>query len=150
MELQGRGETMSKIWFTETDNLIKSIEQERQSLAEEHEKLGRTLAAKNEELAHWKAVRESYQRRQDLEAPQPSLFLQEPNLLNLSLRGTILFVRDQNEGNIPMKQVTHLFRGKVTNPNHAASTAYGTVKRLIKQGKVAKVRPGLYRWVNGA
>jgi hypothetical protein len=141
---------MSKIWLTETENLIGDVVQERQALAVEYEKLSKLLAAKDEELAHWKAVLQSYQKRQELEAPQPSLFLQQPDdLRNLSHRDVFLLVRDQNEGFIPMKQVTGLFKSKVANPDHAAAGAYSTLRRLVKQGKVAKVRAGLYRWVNG-
>lgn len=140
---------MSKLWLTETENLIEAIEQEKQILDEEHEKLGRALTAKGEELAHWKAVLQSYRGRQELEAPQPSLFLQGTNLAGLSHRDIVNLVRDQNGGNIPMTQVTELLKSKVTTPSHAASTAYSTVKRLVKQGQVMKVRPGLYKWVNG-
>ena len=140
---------MSKLWLSETETLIQAIDAERKVLAEEYEKLGKALAAKEEDLAHWTAVRQSYQKRQVLEAPQPSLFLQEANIDTLSYREIVILVRDQNEGNIPMTQVTEILKGKVTNPEHAASSAYSTIKRLVKQGKAAKVRPGLYRWVNG-
>ena len=140
---------MSKQWLSETENLIHSVAAERNALAEEYEKLSKALMAKEEELTHWKAVLLSYQIRQELEAPQPSLFLQEANIDDLSYRDIVTFVRDQNEGNIPMTQVTALLKEKVTTPSHAASVAYSTVKRLMKQGKVAKVRPGLYRWING-
>lgn len=140
---------MSKLWLAETENMIEAIKQERQALSEEYEKLGTKLAAKDEELTHLVAARQTYQRRQKLEAPQPSLFLQETNIDDLSYRDIVTLVRDQNDGSIPMTQVTALLKEKVTNPSHAASSAYSTVKRLIKQGKVAKVRPGLYRWVNG-
>ena len=141
---------MSKLWLTETENLIEAIEQERQSLAEEHEKLGKALGAKDQELANWRAVLQSYRIRQEFEAPQRSLFLQETNIEALSYREIVTLVRDQNEGNIPMIQVTELLKTKVANPSHAASAAYSTVKRLVTQEKVTKVRPGLYRWVNGA
>ena len=47
---------MGKQWLEETENLIQSVKQERQALAEEYEKLGRELAAKDEELTHWQAV----------------------------------------------------------------------------------------------
>ena len=75
---------MSKLWLTETENLIEAIEQEKQSLDEEYEKVGRALAARVEELAHWMAVLQSYRERQKSEAPQPSLFLQEANIDDLT------------------------------------------------------------------
>lgn len=140
---------MSKQWLVETENQILQIQQDRDSLAQEHEQLGRALAAKDEELDHWEAVLQSYRRRQELESPQPTLFLQERNIDNLSWREIVLLVSGENDSQIPMKQVTTLLRGKVSNPDHAASAAYSTVKRLVKQGKVVKVRPGLYKWVNG-
>ena len=139
---------MSKQWLVETENQILQIQQDRDSLAQEHEQLGRSLAAKDEELDHWEAVLQSYRRRQELESPQPTLFLQERNIDNLSWREIVLLVSGENDSQIPMKQVTTLLRGKVSNPDHAASAAYSTVKRLVKQGKVVKVRPGLYKWVN--
>ena len=105
------------------------------------------MAAKDEELGHWEAVLLSFRKRQELEAPQPT-FHQDRNIDNLSWREIVLLVSDENDGQIPMKQVTTLLRGKVSNPDHAASAAYSTVGRLVKQGKVAKVRPGLYKWAN--
>lgn len=141
---------MSKQWLEETESQIKAIQQERQVVVEEYEKLGKELAAKDAALIHWHATLDDYKKRQQIETPQPSLFLQEPNIRNLSQREVVLLVRDQNEGNIPMRQVTQAFRGIVTTPDHAASSAYTVVRRLMKQGKIVKVRPGLYRWVNGA
>ena len=141
---------MSKIWLEEAENLLRGFEQERKVLAEECEKLTSELAAQEENLAHWQAVIQSYKRRQELEAEKPSMFLLEPNLHNLSQREIVLHVRDQNGGNIPMKKVTNLLRRTVATPDHAASSAYTAIGRLMKQMKVKKVRPGLYRWVNGA
>lgn len=140
---------MSKQWIEETENLIHSIEKEYQAIADEHQKLGRELEAKEAELTHWKAALQSYQNRQAV--PQPSLFLQGiSNKDSLTHKEILLLVRDQNDGFIPMRQVTDIFKGKVANPDHAASAAYSTLKRVLKQGKVTKVRAGLYRWVNGA
>ena len=142
---------MGKAWIEETENLIGNIEQEVKVLAQEQDKLTRELSAKGEELAHWKAILQSYRDRRELGVPQPNIFLQKAGTYKeLPHREILLLVRDQNEGNIPMKQVTELFKGKVTNPVHAAASAYSTLRRLVKQGKVTKVRPGLYRWVNGA
>ena len=140
---------MSKQWLVETENQILQIRQDRDSLAQEHEQLGRALTAKDEELDHWEAVLQSYRKRQELEAPL-SEFLQERNIEDLSCREIVLLVGDENDGQIPMKQVTALLRGKVSNPDHAASAAYSTVARLVKQGKVTKVRPGLYKRINGS
>lgn len=142
---------MSKIWLSETENIIGRIEDERKIIADDLEFLSAKLTAKDEELADWKIVLQSYKKRQELESPQPSLFLTGPNSFKeYSHKDIVLLVRDQNEGNIPMTQVTEILKGKVTNPAHAASSAYSTVKRLVKQGKVTKLRPGLYRWINGA
>ena len=140
---------MSKRWLVETENQILQIRQDKNSLAQEHEQLGRALAAKDAELSHWEAVLQSYRKRQQLESPQPTLFLQERNIDNLSWREIVLLVGDENDGQIPMKQVTALLRGKVSNPAHAASAAYSTMNRLVKQDKVAKMRPGLYKLING-
>jgi hypothetical protein len=143
------GNTMTKQWVEETENLIQSIERERDIIAQDHDKLGKELAAKDSELTHWRAVLESYQNRQLIE--QPSLFLQDSaDYKNLSERDILLWVRDQNKGYIPMKQAAELFKKKVKTPTHAASAAYSVLKRLLKQGKVVKVKPGLYRWANGS
>ena len=125
---------------------VQAIEKECHVLAKEYEKLGTELAAKNEELAHWQAVMQSYRKRQE----PPSLLLQAPaTYKNLSHREIVHLIRDQNGGNIPMKQLIQVLRGKVVNPNHASGSAYTIVRRLEKQGKLTKVRPGLYRWIRG-
>lgn len=140
--------TMSKQWISEAESLMNSIEKEHDILASEYKKIGTEFDAKASELAHWRAVIQSYNNRQ--QSQQPNLFLQNLNLSNnLSHRDVIFLVRDQNDGFIPMKQVTEAFKSKVKNPNHAASAAYSTLKRMVKQEKVVKVEPGLYRWLNG-
>ena len=115
---------MSKAWMTETENLIEAIEQEKRSLSEEHAKLTKALVIKDEELTHWKAVLHSYGQRHQSESPQPSLFLQKADNHNsLSHRDIALLVRDQNDGYIPMLQLTEVLRRKVETPAHAASAA---------------------------
>mgnify|MGYP001558692858 CR=1 FL=1 len=140
---------MNKLWLEETEKLAQDIKREYQVLAQEHEALGEKLAAKAEELRHWEAIILSY--RKYWEVTQPSLPLQIPDRYkDLSHVGIILWVRDQCEGSIPMRTVTELLKGRTVNPQHATSVAYSTLSRLIKQGKVIKVRPGLYKWVSGA
>ncbi len=140
---------MGKQWVEETEKLIESIEKERDAIKVDCERLEKELCFKEAELEHWKAVMQSYSNRQQIE--QPNLFLQYTNVCkDLSEREIIFMVRDQNKGFIPMKQASELFKGKVKNPSHAASAAYSVVKRLVKQGKVVWVKPGLYRWVNGS
>ena len=142
---------MTKQWVDETESQIKAIERELQVIDEEYDKLGRERTAKNEALNHWRAVLQDYKKRQGLEMPQPSLFLQQPDAYkNLSHREIVCLIRDQNEGNIPMKQLTQVLKAKVVNPDHASGSAYTIVRRLEKQGKLTKLRPGVYRWVNGA
>ena len=54
---------MSKLWLTETENMIEAIKQERQALSDEYEKLGTKLVAKDEELTHLVGALQTYQRR---------------------------------------------------------------------------------------
>ncbi len=138
---------MSKLWLTETENMIEDVRQERKALLDDFEKLRIRVDAKSDELGHLMGALETYRRRQEVEAPESNPLLRATNVDDLSYRDIVLAVRDQNDGNIPMTQVTKIFRVKATNPDHAALSAYSTIKRLVNQGKAVKVRPGLYRWV---
>ncbi len=55
---------MSKQWLEEMQNEIRAIEKELHVIADEYERLGKELVAKNEALARWRVVLQDYKKRQ--------------------------------------------------------------------------------------
>jgi hypothetical protein len=68
---------------------------------------------------------------------------------DLSELAIVLKVAEEHNGDIEMKLVTKIFKGKVKNPKNAGPAAYTNVQRLVKQGRAIKVGRGLYRLTGG-
>ena len=137
---------MKTLWVRETEQMIEAVGAHQQELQARLDSIQQELAQVMEELLHWKAVHQSYHSRMVASSTkrvaQP---LELGQYAGLSYTQIFNRVADEHNDDVPAKLLTKIFRSKAKNPRNASSAAYTTIRRLLKQGKATRVRPGLYR-----